>query len=760
MKLTAMTFVAFKATLRTALRSLADRVDAVLHEKISRREKTEISPGNVWSFFVNLASFVTFCIVAFSLNFKNLFLWRDGTYLMILAKQQLVWGDMGLGFTGNVFQGLGNIWLPYNLPLIPGYLLPMLFNGGEVDPVSAYVIFSVELFVMAYVLSRCMMLSRITSTFAAWLLPLAAMPILYAERIYPVMYIVPSFSTLMASTVFILVLYFNLGREGRIASVACVVGIGLLISHMMVSQALTIVFAVPVLLIFGAMALAASRRRTETGVKVVAVVGFTVALLTVGAAEFQYGLYRYSAAMFFSPELLNNRGGLYDVSILFHYRAHSAFGPALFLLGAVGATLTVWRGTGIGRAMAIGTLAAMVAILAFGLISSQIESWRGPVALYFEFLLWPFYAVFSVIAIVTTFKCILAALDKVILLQTRFAKFGALANANGVIVAALPWLLIFAMPTGYAEPRAAFSYPPSKTPISAILKQEIGLSPGGVYHGRVATFTEQANDKPISWSDLAFSDYMNSVTRYNNDHRMEGFWYEDIPTLAEYSQVITPPAYLVMRQFLARPIDRQIRNVMTLRHIDPRILKMMGVRFFVSDAPASVGAKLRTRTKSDDGKALFLYELDNANIGQYSPATTILVSDAHSTLNELSKPNFDPAQSVLVDQLLPTGIVPLSESQVRVWPGQLQLSATSTGTSVMLLPFEYSRCLKLSRISNETPEPTFFRANLFLTGVLFTGKLDATLRFSTGPFQNTNCRLQDINDMKRLNVQAEAKPPA
>jgi hypothetical protein len=86
--------------------------------------------------------------------------------------------------------------------------------------------------------------------------------------------------------------------------------------------------------------------------------------------------------------------------------------------------------------------------------------------------------------------------------------------------------------------------------------------------------------------------------------------------------------------------------------------------------------------------------------------------------------------------------------------------AHSTATSLLVLPFEFSKCLSLHR-QKLGASVRLVRTDLLLTGVLFEGDLDATLSYFTGPFSNSRCRLEDLADMRSLDIaHAFASEPA
>jgi len=285
------------------------------------------------------------------------------------------------------------------------------------------------------------------------------------------------------------------------------------------------------------------------------------------------------------------------------------------------------------------------------------------------------------------------------------------------------------------------------------LARQISLKPGEIFRGRAGTFTGQGISGGIDWLALHAMD-KELINRFGNDHRLVGLWYFDIPTLTEYSPLITPAFYLITKYFLARSGDVQMRSAITLRDINPKILKMLGVRFLITDAPIAGFVHLRERIPEFGQPRLFLYELGGVNVGQFSPHKSILGSSASDMLTAMAVPEFDPEKDIVVEDSLPENLARLANSRLIAEVEGLRIFASSSGTSVILLPLEYSHCLEVRPIGPEQSPAKLFRANLILTGVLFDRKLDAVVSYFTGPFRNAGCRLKDARDMQRLNVTA------
>src|SRR5262249_42264570 len=96
---------------------------------------------------------------------------------------------------------------------------------------------------------------------------------------------------------------------------------------------------------------------------------------------------------------------------------------------------------------------------------------------------------------------------------------------------------------------------------------------------------------------------------------------------------------------------------------------------------------------------------------------------------------------------------PLTEAKLELFTigrDQYRVRANSAGKSILLLPLEFSRCLKISDAAGGAPR--LFRADLMLTAVLFERHIDAQISFHTGPFHNSRCRLDDLADNNRMRM--------
>jgi hypothetical protein len=252
-----------------------------------------------------------------------------------------------------------------------------------------------------------------------------------------------------------------------------------------------------------------------------------------------------------------------------------------------------------------------------------------------------------------------------------------------------------------------------------------------------------------------------------NSHDAAGLWQDAIPTLLEYNPLITPPYFAFTRRFFTEPVDLQIRNLVAMRHIDPRLLAAVGVRFVITDRPFDGSARLRQTVDVPVSTAylkragilqpvssfsLYLYELDDVNVGRYSPTEPRIVRTASEMLDMLGDPATDLSHTFVVAEDIPEILSVGSLREFLIEPGKFTVKAISPGHSVLILPMEYSRCLRLTARGSTGSSTRIFRADLLMTGIIFENELDATISYRTGPLTSSRCRLHDKKDMEEIKM--------
>jgi hypothetical protein len=332
---------------------------------------------------------------------------------------------------------------------------------------------------------------------------------------------------------------------------------------------------------------------------------------------------------------------------------------------------------------------------------------------------------------------------------------------NARRLAARPWILFLVglvaaalVPVGgmlFAVERAKiimaryYSTPWANEPeLAEYLLQSTGLAVGRTYHGS---------------SLLLVGDIVS----------IANLWKRGVPTVNEYSQLITPQvAYLQMALLRSGP---------GLNGFTPwvgpgasygillKTLRAMGVRHIINDV-ALVEAdswQLPSMTlprRPHDAlpgaapKVWHIYEVPDPNIGNYSPTEIVVADSAPEIVAILGTEEFDFRRRVV----LSSGgehLVPARDTRLTVnRGGGFHVSGRSDGTSLILLPQQFSHCLKASASGVHV-----VRADLLWTGVVFSGAVDTDISFAYGVF-SPGCRRADIADMKRLGIVPPGKPAA
>ena len=215
----------------------------------------------------------------------------------------------------------------------------------------------------------------------------------------------------------------------------------------------------------------------------------------------------------------------------------------------------------------------------------------------------------------------------------------------------------------------------------------------------------------------------------------------------QYFTFITAPYYLLLTEFLAPADVMQTRSELVLTQIDPKILRLWGVRFVITDQDSAAGQLVASVALKGD-QTLRLLELDHPNLGDYSPTMVRHVNDFHSGLLLMHDPQFDGRMTVLADLPIEVPLTPASDVRLTYETYGFHLQAESAGTSVLVLPPQFSRCWSASGSGS----PILFRADLMQLGIKFSGKLDVRLVFRYGPLFAADCRLKDVADINRLDI--------
>jgi hypothetical protein len=694
--------------------------------------------------FVALAiSLLILSPIAFHSKSPLVFYRFDGIYLLIAAAMQKTWSLSDWYFTTNPLQGIGGLELPQHNLIDPALWLTAHLPAS-IGPTAAMTFYAALLAATIFWLAGRLGMAPLPTIFAAWLGPLLGLPYVYPSLGFDFLWGDPTYIMLIACNTAAILLFLDLGRGpsvadvGRFFAIAAACGYGFLQFPNFVPVSLV------VLAFFGVVALlmAASRRERLLKLAAAIVLGAAAAAIFAGLI---FGLYGFAKPTFFWYEFFPRPGMLRDQS--FFIADHSrwpgwvAYGVAL--AGALHAAL--WGGTTM-RPMARGFLALIGAELFLVILIGQ--GWKGPRIAYIDIIAYPFYCVFAAHGAAAVIGWV----------RTSSGLVVGYSRASVAALCLLPWLvLIDYWPAPLERPLVRnfnpYIWPPAETPVSQFLAREIALQPGQPFRGRIASVA--GSDFEPEWISAPL------ITQHNydvvnlflsgNDHRLYGLWYYGIPTLIELNQFSSPFFHLVNARLLNAPGTKDLRSYETQSIVNDRIMALLGVRYLLSNK------LLPDRTpvlhhRLVEGHDLYLYSVPDPNLAGYPVTQTRRATDAQSAINLLANPSLDPRKvAVLTEAAEVPALVPARRSVLVVERGGYRIEAETAGTSLLVLPLEYSHCLSADLATSGPTQPRLLRANLAMAAILFSGEVKGTLKLRYGPL-SSSCRIKDWREADALRL--------
>ena len=686
---------------------------------------------------------LTLSLIAFYSKSPLVFFRFDGSQVLIMAAIQRDWAVSGWDFTSNPLQGIGGLELPQHNLIDPGMWLAANLPPS-IAPTVSMTFYALELAVVIAWLGIRLGLGPLASAVAVWIGLLLALPYVYPSLGFEFLWGVPADIPLIFQDVAIILLLIDLGRGPKLADIARLAGIlGLGIYQVVMFPNFAPVSFV-VLALFGAVTVLAASSKGERTIKLIYLCAIVAALLIL-FGQMVFGLYGFSKATFFWYEFYPRPGSWRDLT--FFVSDHSRW-PAWIVLGLtlIGALHAALRGGTTMRPMARGFLAFLGGELIVVLMVSA--GWKGPRIAYFDILTYPFYCVFAAHSLATATEW----LNQRTNLIYRHKRIALLT------LYVLPWMvLIDAFPQPLERPLVRnlnpFIWPPAETAVSKFLTDELALQPGSVFRGRVASVA--GTDFESQWASAPMITQHNydvmSLFFTGNDHRLYGLWYFGIPTLIELNQFSSPFFHLVNARLLNAPGTKDLRSYEIQSIVNDRIMALLGTRYLISDKILP-GRLPVTQHRLTEGRDLYVYSVPDANVAGYSATHSRQAADARETVNLLADSSIDLRTVAILNgpEELPQ-LSAATTSKLVVERGGYRIEATSSGTSLLVLPVEYSHCLESHLTTTDQMPPRLIRANLVMTAVLFSGDVKGELRLRFGPL-SSGCRMRDWRDADALNI--------
>jgi hypothetical protein len=480
-----------------------------------------------------------------------------------------------------------------------------------------------------------------------------------------------------------------------------------------VGEAPHVLFIVPTVALYGgASFLAASRWRDNTP-RLLAILAMIALPLELGCFTYYYGI-NYTAFRFFPDRIEHPLGGRLALSTAFWI---SPIGKPVIGLGIAGAVWAAVTGPRKLRVFAAAHVVGSAIYFAIGIwLAFYAVDFRGSWPVYFETGIWPISLLFAVFVALAVFRSALLLGARLLRYRGERAAGGSGWALLALVVASVGAVNIAAGSSG--DPCAGAGWDPSRpTPITELLQQQIGLEPGQPFRGLVATIDHIPQKGPADWISLHYQD-QRVWAATGNDHRTVGLWQYQIPTLFRIHTFITPPYFLLLTEFLSRPGDRQLRSVIVLSRYDPDYLRLLGVRYLVTDRDVDFG-RVVASLPIKDSETLRLIELADANRGDYSPTQVARVPDFRAGIAAMRAAGFDGRKVVVTDSALPGSLVPAGNMRLTYERYGLRLQAESARQSLLVLPAQFSHCWHAKGEGN----PELFRADMMQLGVSFSSRL-------------------------------------
>jgi hypothetical protein len=681
--------------------------------------------------------------IAFHSKSPLVFYRFDGTYLLIAAAMQKIWSVSDWYFTTNPLQGIGGLELPQHFLSDPGLWLTANLPVS-IGPTAAMTFYALLLAAIICWLATRLGMAPLPTIFAAWLGPLLALPYVYPSLGFDFLWGDPTYILLIAFNTAAILWFLDLGRGPLVADAGRFFAIAAVCAYTFLQFPNFAPVSVVVLAFFGLVAIAMAASMRERWIKLAA----ATALGGLAAAMFGpliFGLYGFAKPTFFWYEFFSRPGSLRDLTffIAYYSRWPAWIVYGLSLAGALHAAL---RGNETMRPMARGFLVFVLVNLALILFFN--EGWKGPRVAYIDIYIFPFYCVFAVHAVAATVESL------------NFGAHASRAHSRAAILAlcALPSLvLIDSWPPPLERPLVRntnpFIWPPSESPVIKFLADAVAVRPGSPFRGRVASVA--GSDYDPSWASAPFLSQHSydalSLFFTGNDHRMYGMWYYNIPTLFETNQFSSPFFHLVNARLLNAPGAIDLRSHETQSIVNDRIMALLGVRYLLSDKLLPERRPVLSY-RLIEGRDLHVYSVPDTNLVGYAVTDVRHATSGQDAIVLLADPAFDPRSTAVLtisDELPP--LVPVSGSSLTIERGGYRVAADSPGTSLLVLPIEYSHCLHADLTTSGAIPPRLLRVNLAMAGILFSGAVKGSLTLRYGPL-SSGCRMEDWRKAEALRI--------
>jgi hypothetical protein len=289
------------------------------------------------------------------------------------------------------------------------------------------------------------------------------------------------------------------------------------------------------------------------------------------------------------------------------------------------------------------------------------------------------------------------------------------------------------------------------------LREHAAIAPGKPFRGYAATIWIDRNGRIAAGGNRKlFGDTALYVSgrEYFYAHYAEMFteadlWRVNVPTLEEYGQWTSLQAHAFALRLLAPLGTKDYPHLLRAFTIDPDILRLLGVRYVLTDAENIAGsAQLRGSVSGVDAVSVHLFELPDANLATYSPTQFITAASVDAIVDRMRENKERLDRVAVVSNDIPAATARARNVEMTVELDGFRIRAESNGPAHIIVPVQFSHCLV---VSNGAPA-RLTRVNFMQTLLSFDGKVDARIEFRFGLFSDNSCRLRDGLDDRALGL--------
>jgi hypothetical protein len=633
----------------------------------------------------------------------------------------------------NPLQGIGSQLFPLNVWANPAHWPFAFLDRHLATDISAATALAC-LMLACFLMARSFDLPTLPSIIAAQLCILLFAPTVRYFRLSVVFAAIPGIAVAYAPYMIALGILARLDPGSRRDFILSTCAIVMLIFFSIYCDPLwTMVCAISWIAPFAVVTFGPLQLRTII-IRCAALMCCAILLLISGALEYLFTLSQYTARVQF-PEVLGRPHAPEFTSVLFT----APLAKYLYAVSVLGWVLGLRLQRGRARLLVMASSVSWGIFLIYSVCFLFSEGrWWLPLPIYVEHALWPLFAT----AAIAGYSCVArkAWLSSLVARRSLAASawttiFVAVALASFTVVVASRGAARTGTPIS-----ETFNHPgPNEPEFSQFVTEKIGLAADRRFRGSIALWAYGQDD--------AFT--------------MEKLVIRAVPWADEYSQMVSPQAIYFNHQLFKKDIGTDLNYFWPWigetgsYEVLFRTFQVLGLRYMAGYGPFPEAQAARfpsiafpRRPTAAEHGFWHVYEFPRPNVGDYSPTELVTADSGAEMLEFMRRPDFDFTRKAVVGSPGPSlgPLVPAHDMRLTVIRGGLHVAGRSDGMSLVVLPQQFSHCLK-----PRDPNVRLIRADFLLTGMIFSGSVSTDIQFDYGIFSPT-CRRRDLADVKALGM--------